>query len=70
MKSDLVEIECQLHHETKPGNPDEGAFLVSLDGDRKRAVWVPKSICQIGAQDRSSVTLTMSERTAVDKGLV
>lgn len=70
MKSDLIDVDVHLHHETKLGNPDEGAFLVSVDGDRKRAIWIPKSLCQIGEKKGNQVTLTMSEWTATDKGLV
>lgn len=63
MKSDLVDIEVTVHHET------EKAVLVSDDGDRKRAVWLPKSAIEI-AGDGLRVTVTLPERLAIDKGLV
>jgi hypothetical protein len=68
-RSNLIEIEVTLHHETKPDNPDEGAVLVSLDGDRKRAVWVPKSRCQREHKRGDVFVLTLSELLAQEKGL-
>lgn len=69
-KSDLVDIELCLHHET------EKAYLVSDDGERSNAVWVPKSQCERGPmlavpkKGRKSIyEFTMSEQTAIDKGL-
>jgi hypothetical protein len=69
-KSDLIDIECVLHHETKPQSEDDGAFLVSIDGERKGAVWVPKSAAQVERISRGTVKLTLSERLATEKGLV
>lgn len=69
MRSDLIDIEVWLHHETSVGIEDEGAYLVSLD--HKTKVWVPKKACEF---ERKSKTgrgiLTLPERLAVDKGLV
>jgi hypothetical protein len=70
MKSGLVDIECHLHHETQPASENEGAFLVSLDGKRGNAVWVPKSCAEIENKGRGVFILTISEDLATDKGLV
>ena len=71
MKSDLVDLEVQVHHETN------AARLVSTDGEREKAVWVPKSESEF-EQDRSVKslglirrgTLTLPEWLAIEKGLV
>jgi hypothetical protein len=65
MKSDLVDIEACRHAETSR------AILVSDDGERKHAVWLPKQHCEIAPGKASNrVTVTMPEWLAVDKGLV
>jgi hypothetical protein len=69
MKSDLLDLDVVKHHET------EKAYLVSLDGERDKAVWVPKEPCefQAGASVRPGRTygiLTLPERLAIEKGLV
>jgi hypothetical protein len=69
MRSDLIDIAVIIHHETKPGKPDAGAILVS-DGDRKKAVWLPKSAVEIERRPRGEAIVTMPERLAIDKGLV
>ena len=66
MRSDLVDIEVIVHHETKG---DNGAFLVSLDGERKNAKWVPKSVVEIERRGKFHV-ITLPERMALDKGLI
>lgn len=65
MKSYLVDLTLQRHHET------DGAILVSNDGDRKKAVWLPRSCIEILVKDASKgiVVVTMAERLAIDKGL-
>ena len=64
MKSDLIDLEMLLHHET------EKAILISDDGDEKHAVWIPKSACEFERKDASLVTVTMPEWQALDKGLI
>jgi hypothetical protein len=61
MKSDLVDIAVQLHHET------DKAWLVSDDGVRAHAKWIPKSLAQIEVRGKV-VILTLSERLATEKG--
>lgn len=65
MKSNLVDIEVKLHHQT------DRAVLVSTTGDRKDAVWVPKSLCEIEPKTAQGLyTLTAEEGTLIDKELV
>ena len=67
-KSDLVDVDVYLHHST---DGDTGAHKVSLDGDDKTAIWVPKSACEIERQNGSTVwVLTLREALAIDKGLI
>jgi hypothetical protein len=65
MRSNLYDLECIIHHET------EKAWLVSTDGVRDNAVWLPKSACEVervvGAR---TVILTASQQLLIDKGLV
>lgn len=65
MKSDLVDIAVTLHHETAGAR---GAWLVSRDGKRQNAKWIPKALAQIEVRGMSA-TLTLSRRLAADKGL-
>jgi hypothetical protein len=69
-RSELIDIEVELHHETHPESDDEGAFKVSLDGNEKRAVWVPKSVSQIERKARGLAILTLKESLALTKGLI
>ena len=69
-RSDLVDVEVHLHHETYPGEENRGAYKVSLDGDNETAVWVPKSAAQFELKSKRVGTLTLSEELATDKGLV
>lgn len=63
-KSDLIDATMQLHHAT------DKAVLVSDDGDRDNAVWVPLSQCKIETGKRGIVTITLPEWLAIEKGLV
>lgn len=63
-KSDLVDLTMQLHHETGK------AVLVSDDGDKAKAVWIPLSQCEIERRANGIVIVTMPEWLATDKGLV
>jgi hypothetical protein len=63
-KSDLVDLTMQLHHE------NARAILVSDDGDRDNAVWVPLSHCEIEHKASGIVIVTMPEWLALDKGLL
>lgn len=63
-KSDLVDLTCHLHHQT------ERAVLVSDDGDKQRAVWLPLSQCEVEPKGRGVVEVTCPEWLALEKGLI
>lgn len=63
-KSDLLDITVQLHHETPK------AILVSDDGDKDKAVWLPFSQCEVERKSGGIVIVTLPEWLATDKGLV
>lgn len=66
MKSDLVDLTVHVHHET------DRAVLVSVDGNRSAAVWLPKTAIELERRRAAPTTadLTLPEQLAVDKGLV
>lgn len=57
MKSDLIDIEARLVHET------EKAWL--LDTGEDKPVWIPKSAAWFDGE-----TLTLREHLAEEKGLI
>lgn len=64
-RREQVEIKLELHRET------EKAILVSDDGDRDNAVWLPVSqITMRPVGDGEIVVVTMPEWLALDKGLI
>ena len=66
-KSNLGDYDVQLHHET-PG--ERGAYLVSDDGDKDKAVWIPKSQCEIEPSPTGhGYVITLPEWLAIEKGL-
>ncbi|VFU07883.1 hypothetical protein [Methylocella tundrae] len=69
-RSDIIDLALVIHHETKPGMKNEGAILVSDDGDREKAVWLPKAAVEFEITSPDVATVTMPERLAIDKGLV
>lgn len=66
MKSNIVDIQVELHHETR------NAVLVSVDGDRKRAVWVPLSVVEMpdDYEVGHEISIAIPEKVAIEKGLV
>lgn len=64
MKSDLVDLTMQLHHETPK------AILVSDDGDRDKAVWLPKSHAEFEMKQKGVVIVTLPEWMAIEKKLL
>ena len=64
MRSDLLDLTMQLHYETKK------AVLVSDDGVKEHAVWLPLSQIEIERKAEGTVEVTMPEWLAIDKGLV
>lgn len=64
MAERLADITVALHHET------DKAVLVSDDGDRENAVWLPKSKIEIEHKQGNTVEVTLPEWLAKDKGLI
>ena len=60
----LTEILVQIHHET------DKAILVSLDGDKKKAVWLPRSQIEIEDKGKGIHEITIPIWLAEEKGLV
>lgn len=63
-KSDLIDLTMYEHHRT------ERAILVSDDGKRNRAVWLPLSQVEVEKKSGNIVEVTMPERLAIEKELV
>lgn len=64
-KSDLADIEVQLHAET------EKAWRISTNGDDKDAKWMPKSQAELEPNKRGNCyILTAREQLLIEKGLV
>lgn len=65
MKSDIVDISVQLHHET------EKAVLVSDNGNKDKAIWIPKSLIEISQADKNGIVeISLPEWMAKSKGLI
>lgn len=62
--ADTVELELHIHHET------DGAILVSDDGDKDGAVWLPKSQVTFDGAVGEDTIVTCPEWIAVERGLV
>ncbi|MEL6758188.1 MAG: hypothetical protein AAFP81_17285 [Pseudomonadota bacterium] len=63
--AEIVDLSMEIHHETA------SALLLSDDGDRANAVWIPKS--QIEDIDRSKepiIEVSIPEWLAHKKGLI
>lgn len=65
-KSDIVDLSLHRHAET------EKAILVSDDGDKKKAVWLPKSQIEIDldASKGNEIVVACPEWLAKNKGLI
>ncbi|WP_212525884.1 hypothetical protein [Actibacterium sp. MT2.3-13A] len=63
MRSDVIDIEVHLHHETAK------AILVSDSGDKDSAVWLPLSQIEIEPEN-GFIVVTMPEWLAEEKGLI
>lgn len=67
MRSDLIDIEVTVFWST------DKAWLVSSDVSTPTKVWVPKSQAEISDEKPApskAATMTLSEATAIEKGLV
>lgn len=62
--SNVVDIEVKIHWET------EDAWLVSTSGEKKDAVWVPKSKVEMDESDGGIALMTIPEWLATEKGFV
>lgn len=62
--SDLVDLTMQLHHETSK------AILVSDDGDKEHAVWLPLSQIEFERKKSGLVEVTLPEWLALEKELI
>ena len=60
----VVDLEMIRHHST------EKAILVSLDGEKKNAVWLPLSRIEIGKERGRKVVLQVEYDLAFEKGLI
>ena len=58
MKSDLIDLEVRLVHETP---------LAWLFNDGRKETWLPKSACEF---DQVAGILTLPEPLALEKGLI
>lgn len=64
MKSDLIDVAVCRHAET------EKAIFVSETGDKKDAIWLPKSHIEIENDGyKTFITVTLPEWLAIEKGL-
>jgi hypothetical protein len=61
VKSDLIDIACELKHETA------AAYLV--DAGEREPVWLPKSQCELYRTERGDI-VTMPFWLAREKGLI
>ena len=60
----VVDLEMIRHHST------EKAILVSLDGDKKNAVWLPLSRVEVEEKGGRKVSLQVEYDLAFEKGLL
>lgn len=63
-KSDLSDVDVYVHHRTP------AAVLVSDDGERDNAVWLPLSQIEIDDTPHGEATVTAPEWLLRDKGLI
>lgn len=64
MAREIVDITVQVHART------ERAILVSDDGERDKAKWLPLSQCEVVPKSRGQAVVTMPEWLAVENGFV
>jgi len=63
-RSHLQDVMLVLHHETAH------ALLVSEAGDKRKAVWLPKSQIEFEKKPKATVSVTAPEWLLTDKGLL
>lgn len=62
-RSNLFDVSMHLHHETAR------AILVSDDGNRDHAVWLPKEHVEYERTSPGVYLVTMPEWLAIERGL-
>ena len=63
---DLIELDLELHDDDSA----KDAILVSDDGNRETAVWLPRSQISIFEESPSLISVEMPEWLAMEKGLI
>jgi len=63
VKSDLVDLEMKIHGES------QAAVLASDDGEKTKAVWLPKSQIEIEPTQSGTYIVTMPAWLAEEKDL-
>lgn len=64
MPSEVVDIAVQIHAKT------DRAILVSDDGDKEKAVWLPLSQIEVEMKQGGTAEITLPEWLALEKGLI
>lgn len=64
MRSDVIDIDVQVHART------DRAILVSDDGDKDKAVWLPLSQVEVDMRGGGVAVIALPEWLALDKGLI
>lgn len=63
-RSELTDVTMHLHHQTA------NAILVSDDGDKEKAIWLPKSQVEFTEPKNNITEVTMPTWIAKEKGLI
>lgn len=64
MTCEVIDITVQVHAKT------DRAILVSDDGEKANAVWLPLSQVEVEMKQGGTAEITLPEWLALDKGLI
>lgn len=64
MAREVIDITVQVHAKT------DRAILVSDDGEKSNAVWLPLSQVEVEMKQAGTAEITLPEWLALDKGLI
>lgn len=64
MKSDILDLDVQVHAKTDRG------LMVSADGDKEKAVWLPLSQIEVDMRGNGVAVIAIPEWLALEKGLI
>ena len=64
MAREIIDITVQIHAKT------DRAILVSDDGHKEKAVWLPLSQVEVEMMRGGTAEITLPEWLALDKGLI